>query len=339
MERLRLDLQFEERTLDMGKLFAVLTSGGDAPGMNATLRSIVRVATSLGHEVLGVKRGFQGLIDGDFKTLGPRDVSNCIQRGGTLIHTSRCEEFRTEAGIGKAVAQMQARDVDFLFAIGGDGTFRGCVELGKVWSGGILGLPGTIDNDLWGTDYTIGFDTAVNTALESIDKIRDTAESHERFFLVEVMGRHAGFIALEVGITGGAEEILVPENPPDLQAICDRLCAGKNQGKTSSLIIVAEGAFTGGARTVAEELKKLSGNEYRLCVLGHVQRGGSPTAADRMLGTRLGAYSVEAALEGATGKMVGEAGGKPVLVDLMETFEKKKPLDPWLSGLVRRFST
>lgn len=323
----------------MGKIFSVLTSGGDAPGMNACLRSIVRVATSLGHEVLGAKRGFQGLIDGDFKSLGPRDVSNCIQRGGTLIHTSRCEEFRTEAGVRKAAAQLHARNVDFLLAIGGDGTFHGCVELGKVWSGGILGLPGTIDNDLWGTDYTIGFDTAVNTALEYIDKIRDTAESHERFFLVEVMGRHAGFIALEVGITGGAEEILVPEATTDLQAVCDRLCAGKAQGKTSSLIIVAEGAYPGGVKAVAEELKMRSGNEYRLCVLGHVQRGGSPTAADRLLGTRLGAFSVEAALEGASGKMVGEVGGKPVLVELLDTFEKKKPLDRWMAGLVRRFST
>ncbi|MEO6098152.1 MAG: ATP-dependent 6-phosphofructokinase [Fibrobacteria bacterium] len=323
----------------MGKRFSVLTSGGDAPGMNACLRSIVRVATSLGHEVLGARRGFQGLIDGDFISLGPRDVSNCIQRGGTLIHTSRCEEFRTEAGILKAASQLKARNVDALLAIGGDGTFRGCVELGKVWSGKILGLPGTIDNDLWGTDYTIGFDTAVNTALESIDKIRDTAESHERFFLVEVMGRHSGFIALEVGITGGAEEILVPEESPDLQAVCYRLCAGKTQGKTSSLIIVAEGAYPGGVKAVAEELKKLSGNEYRLCVLGHVQRGGSPTAADRLLGTRLGAFSVEAALEGASGKMVGEVGGKPVLVDLLDTFEKKKSLDRWIAGLVRRFST
>jgi len=198
----------------------------------------------------------------DFKSLGPRDVSNCIQRGGTLIHTSRCEEFRTEAGIRKAAAQLNARNVDVLLAI----------------------------------------------------------------------------IALEVGITGGAEEILVPEETPDLQSVCDQLCAGKIQGKTSSLMIVAEGAYPGGVKAAAEELKKLSGNEYRLCVLGHVQRGGSPTAADRLLGTRLGAFSVEAALEGAIGKMVGEAGGKPGLVDLLDTFGKKKPLDRWMAGLVRRFS-
>lgn len=323
----------------MGKRFAVLTSGGDAPGMNAAIRSIVRVASSMGHEVLGVKRGFQGLVDGEFRPLGPRDVSNCIQRGGTLIHTSRCEAFRTDAGMRKAVDHLNALQVEYLLAIGGDGTFRGCVDLGNIWAGGILGLPGTIDNDVWGTDYTIGFDTAVNTALEAIDKIRDTAESHERFFLVEVMGRHAGFIALEVGITGGAEEILVPEEPIDLQAVCDRLCAGKAKGKTSSLIIVAEGVYPGGAAAIAEELKKLSGNSYRLCVLGHVQRGGSPTAADRFLATRLGAFAVEAALAGTTGKMAGEKGGKPVLVDLKATFENKKPLDSWIFGLVPRFSS
>lgn len=268
---------------------ATLTSGGDAPGMNAAIRTIVRVSDSLGHEVIGVRRGFHGLVDGEARPLGSRDVGNILQKGGTLLHTSRCREFLEEEGMRKAARFLEAQGVGALIAIGGDGTFRGCDDFAKHWNGIMLGVPGTIDNDVYGTDRTIGFDTAVTTAIEAMDKIRDTAEAHERFFLIEVMGRHAGFIALEAGITGGAEEILVPEAPPDLQAVCERLGAGRRAGKTSSLIVVAEGAYPGGAQAVADKLRTLSGNEYRICILGHIQRGGMPTAGDRLLATRLGA--------------------------------------------------
>jgi 6-phosphofructokinase 1 len=319
--------------------FATLTSGGDAPGMNAALRAIVRVAESHGHEVLGVQRGYHGLLDGDCRKLGSRDVGNILQKGGTILRTSRCREFLVEEGLRRAAQFLDAQGVDALLAIGGDGTFRGCVDLARHWRGRILGLPGTIDNDLFGTDRTIGFDTAVTTAMEALDKIRDTAEAHERFFLVEVMGRHAGFIALEVGLTGGAEEILVPEYPPNLKAVCDRLCAGRAAGKTSSLIVVAEGAYAGGAQAVAETLRTLSGNEYRICILGHLQRGGMPTAGDRLLATKLGAYAVEAALTGANGVMVGELKGGLALTSLVETFNKKKELGGGLFDLVRRLST
>jgi 6-phosphofructokinase 1 len=306
--------------------------------MNAAIRAIVRVAESHGHEVLGVQRGYHGLLDGNGRRLGSRDVGNILQKGGTILRTSRCREFLEEQGLRKAADYLDTQKVNALLAIGGDGTFRGCVDLARFWNGQVIGLPGTIDNDLFGTDRTIGFDTAVNTAMEALDKIRDTAEAHERFFLVEVMGRHAGFIALEVGITGGAEEILVPEQTPDLQAVCDRLCEGKKLGKASSLIVVAEGAYPGGAQAVADKLRTLSGNEYRICILGHVQRGGMPTASDRMLATRLGAGAVEAALAGDTGVMIGELGWNRSLIPLRETFERKKELDPGLLALTPRLA-
>lgn len=317
---------------------ATLTSGGDAPGMNAALRAIVRVAESHGHEVLGVRCGYHGLLQGDVRRLGSRDVGNILQKGGTLLHTSRCKEFLAEDGLRRAAGFLVEQEVDALIAIGGDGTFRGCADLARFWNGRILGVPGTIDNDVYGTDRTIGFDTAVTTAMEALDKIRDTAEAHERFFLVEVMGRHAGFIALEVGITGGAEEILVPEIPPDLQAVCDRLCAGKLAGKTSSLIVVAEGAYPGGAQSVADKLRTLSGNEYRICILGHVQRGGHPTAGDRLLATRLGAAAVEAAMAGRSGEMVGDRNGEIAFTSFAETVGRKKSLDKALLGLIPRLS-
>ncbi len=313
----------------MKRKFAILTSGGDAPGMNAAIRSIVRVACSQGHEVLGVNRGYQGLMAGDFRPMGPRDVSQILEKGGTVLRTARSQDFRSELGRLLATAALEREGVDTLFAIGGDGTLQGCVALGEHWSGQILGLPGTIDNDLWGTDFTIGFDTAVNTALNAIEKIRDTADSHERYFLVEVMGRHAGFIALEVAITCGAEDFLVPEVPFDLKSLCEKLRAGKELGKTGSMLVVAEGAYAGGVHALARAMGDLSGDEFRICVLGHIQRGGSPTAADRLLATRLGAYAVEAALAGERGKMVGESAGRPVLVELAHAYTRKKPLDPW----------
>lgn len=321
------------------KRIGVLTSGGDAPGMNACLRAIVRTALDRQAEVIGFRKGYRGVLDRDFIELDSRSVSNIIQRGGTILHTARCPEFEPPEGRRRAAESLTALQVNALLVIGGDGSLRGAHDLTNYWNGQIIGLPGTIDNDLFGTDFTIGFDTAVNTGLEAIDKIRDTADAHERFFLVEVMGRHAGFIALAVGVTGGAEEILIPEEPVDIQAICDRLCAGKHRGKTSSIIVVAEGAMKGGAYALAEALKKLSGNEYRVCVLGHLQRGGSPTAADRLLATKLGAFAVDAALRGETGKMAGEVRGELVLTPLAETWERKKPIDPFFRQLNRRLAT
>lgn len=256
------------------KKLAVMTSGGDAPGMNAAIRSVARVGASQGLEVVGVRRGFAGLLNREFLPLGPRQVSNIIQRGGTILHTSRCDEFKTEAGVQLAKRNLEADEIDGLILIGGDGTFRGGAELGAAWSGQIIGIPGTIDNDVFGCDFTIGFDSALNTAMDAIDKIRDTADSHERFFLVEVMGRRNGFIALGVGIATGAEEILLPERPFDLADICQRLCAGRARGKTSSILVVAEGNELGGAFKLAEELKQMSHNEYRVVILGHLQRGG-----------------------------------------------------------------
>lgn len=320
------------------KTLALLTSGGDAPGMNAAIRSVVRVGIARGLELIGILRGYQGLLKGECQALGPRDVSNIIQRGGTILHTSRCEDFKTKAGIQKAKENLEQQHIDGLILIGGDGTFRGGEELGKVWRGQIIGLPGTIDNDVFGTDFTIGHDTALNTAMEAIDKIRDTADSHERFFLVEVMGRHSGFIALNVGIGAGAEEILIPERPFNVQEICGRLCAGRARGKTSSILVVAEGNEVGGAFKLAEELKHLSKNEYRVVILGHLQRGGMPTAADRLLGTKLGGSAVDLFLEGRTGIMAGEVGGKLVATPLRETFERKKPLDDYLLRLHRDLS-
>lgn len=317
------------------KRLALLTSGGDAPGMNACIRAIVR--TALGHRlsVLGFRRGYQGLVCGEFEELHSRSVSNIIQRGGTVLRTARCAEFETEQGLRRAAIVLRAQRVDALLVIGGDGSLRGCRDLANYWSGQILGLPGTIDNDLYGTDYTIGFDTAVNTALDAIDKIRDTADAHERCFLVEVMGRRAGFIAAAVGLTGGAEEILLPGQPVDFRGIARRLEAGVKEGKTSSIIVVAEGAFQGGAYAVADALKRYSKDEFRVCVLGHIQRGGAPTAADRLLATKLGAFAVEAARKGKTGVMVGEVGGKPRLTKLPLTWTRQKPLAPFLQFLVR----
>lgn len=318
--------------------FAVLTSGGDAPGMNAALRGVVREACSLGHVVLGVQRGYHGLLHEELHPLGARDVSNIVQRGGTVLRTSRCPEFATPEGLKAAADTLRAHAVDALIAIGGNGTLSGCMELEKEWDGQVIGLPGTIDNDLCGTDETIGYDTAVTTALDAIDKIRDTAESHERYFLVEVMGRHAGFIALEVALCGGAEEVLVPEDPVDVQATCDRLHKGRRSGKTSSIVVVAEGAYPGGATGLAEEMRKLTGDDYRVSVLGHMQRGGAPSAHDRLLATRLGAFAVRSAIQGETGKMAGDTGGRLVLTPLAEAVGTKKDLDRELLALARRLA-
>ncbi|MFH1858549.1 MAG: 6-phosphofructokinase [Candidatus Omnitrophota bacterium] len=320
------------------KRLAVLTSGGDAPGMNAAVRSVVRTGIAQGLSIWGVQRGYQGLLEGAFYEMGLRDVSNIIQRGGTVLKTARSEEFKTTQGIQKAKEILEKCGISGLVAIGGDGTFRGAVELEKAWRGRVIGVPGTIDNDLYGTDFTIGYDTAVNTALEAIDRIRDTADAHERFFLVEVMGRHSGFIALDVGIAGGAEEVLVPEVTTDIQKVCERICAWKARGKLSSIIVVAEGDDAGGAFEIAEKLKTMSHFEYRVVVLGHIQRGGAPTARDRILATKLGAFAVDVFLKGERGVMAGEVNGKLCTTPFAETWSRKKPLDTYLWDLIPKLS-
>jgi len=309
---------------------AVMTSGGDAPGMNAAIRSIVRMSKNLNWSVFGVQRGYRGLIHGDFDEMGSRSVSNIIQRGGTILRASRCPEFREHEGVLQAKKTLEAYSIEGLIVIGGDGSFHGAAALSKIWDGKIIGVPGTIDNDLFGTDFTIGYDTAVNTAVEAIDKIRDTADAQERYFLIEVMGRDAGFIALEAGLSSGAEEVLVPEIRTELSDINRRLMQGKQRGKTSSILIVAEGNHEGNAFEIAEKLKKLCGSDYRVVVLGHIQRGGRPTAADRVLATKLGAYAVETLSRGESAVMVGEIKGELVTTPLEETWAQKKSLDPYL---------
>lgn len=312
------------------KRIGLLTSGGDAPGMNAAIRSVVRVASAESCEVFGIRRGYCGLLESQIEVLGPRDVSNIIQRGGTMLKTARSEEFRAPLGVKRAVDVLEANKLEGLVVIGGDGSFRGAAALDELWKGAVVGVPGTIDNDLYGTDYTLGFDTAVNTALDAIDKIRDTAESHDRVFLVEVMGHRRGCLALHAGIGAGAEEIIIPEEPVDPAKITRRLLAGFDRGKTSTIIVVAEGETTGGAYHVAEQLQHRLDRDCRVTILGHLQRGGSPTALDRFLGTKLGANAVAQLLNGKSGIMVGEVGGSPTVTTLADTWTIRKAIDPEL---------
>lgn len=326
-------------TNSQNKRLAVLTSGGDAPGMNAAIRAIVRVGCAHGLEIIGVRRGYRGLLAADFLRLNPRDVSNIIQRGGTILKTTRCPEFASPESLKVAAKILEQHEIAGLIVIGGDGTLRGANDLAKFWKGIVIGLPGTIDNDLYGTDCTIGFDTALLTALEAIDKIRDTADAHERFFLVEVMGRHSGFIALHVGIAAGAEGIVLPERPLNVQGLCHKLCAAREQGKTSSIIVVAEGKKTGGAFKLAEDLRQLSQNEYRVVILGHLQRGGTPTTADRLLATKLGAYAVGLFGQETSGVLAGEVRGQLCTTPLEEAVSRKKNPDEFLLNIHPLLST
>jgi 6-phosphofructokinase 1 len=317
------------------KKIGVLTSGGDAPGMNACIRAIVRCGASRGVEVVGIRQGYRGILSENFVKLGRRSVANIIHRGGTILETARCEEMRTEEGIRKANEILQRKGIEGLITIGGDGTFRGAVALSEAGDVKVIGIPGTIDNDVYGTDNTIGFDTAINTALDAIDKIRDTAGSLQRPFFIEVMGRCRGFIALEVGIAGGAEDILIPEVETKIEQLCLDIRRSFKRGKKSSIVIVAEGDEAGGAFSIAQQVWERLRLEYRICVLGHVQRGGSPTARDRVLASKLGAAAVDALLDGKAGYMVGELKGEIALTPLRETWEKVKELDSNLLRLVR----
>jgi len=318
---------------------AVLTSGGDAPGMNACVRAVVRTAIYDNLAVFGIYGGYEGLINGEIMPLTRRSVSNIIQKGGTFLKTSRSETFLHVAGRKHAAEVLKEWEIGGLVVIGGDGSFRGAHALYQEQNVKVVGIPGTIDNDIYGTDLTIGYDTAVMTALDSIDKIRDTAASHDRLFIVEVMGRRAGFIALEVGICGGAEEILVPEVDLSLEDLGNLIKTWAKTGKTSSLIVVAEGDELGNAHQIAETLHAQFNANCHVCVLGHTQRGGSPTATDRLLASRLGYHAVKALEDDKTDIMVGWTNNAASFIPLPETWEKKKPLDTELLKIYRILST
>ncbi len=303
---------------------AVLTSGGDAPGMNAAIRAVVRYGIGMGMEVMGVERGLQGLIDDLFVPMTMRSVSDIIQRGGTILKTARCPEFKTEAGQQKAIKNLRARGVEGLIVIGGDGSFMGAKAMTDKGFPSI-GIPGTIDNDLAYTDYTLGFDTACNTILDAINKIRDTMSSHERVSIVEVMGRNCGDLALYTGLCGGAEVIIVPEHPLTVDEIVEILGGGKNAGKTSGIIVLAEGA--GQADELKEQLKQRTDMTVKSTRLGHVQRGGSPSCRDRYLGTCFGVHAVKLLKQGIGNRIVGIKNHKFYDMDIIEGIAMKKDFD------------
>ncbi|KPV39917.1 6-phosphofructokinase [Alicyclobacillus ferrooxydans] len=309
---------------------AVMTSGGDAPGMNAAVRAVTRTAIYHGVEVVGIRRGFTGLMSGEFVDMTLGSVADTIQRGGTILYTARCEPFKTPEGQQQGFQVLQEAGIDGLVVVGGDGSFRGAQALSKL---GVktIGLPGTIDNDIACCDATIGFDTAVNTAIEAIDKIRDTATSHERTYVVEVMGRNAGDIALHVGLAGGAESILVPERPFSMDDVIRKLERGVARGKKHSIILVAEGAGRG--MDIGKYLAEHTGFEVRVTVLGHIQRGGAPSAKDRVLASQLGAYAVELLLNGESGKMATIYQGALTSVDFDTVFSTKREPDMSLYDL------
>ncbi|ADE71004.1 MULTISPECIES: 6-phosphofructokinase [Priestia] len=297
------------------KRIGVLTSGGDSPGMNPAVRAVVRKAIHEGMEVYGIYQGYQGLIEGNIKKLEVGDVGDIIQRGGTMLYSARCPEFKTEEGRLKGIENLKKHGIEGLVVIGGDGSYMGAVKLTELGFP-CIGIPGTIDNDIPGTDFTLGFDTALHTVIDAIDKIRDTATSHERTFIIEVMGRNAGDIALWSGLAGGAETILIPEAKDEFQEMVDRLRKGQERGKKHSIIVVAEGVANG--NEVAKQLHEAAGIETRVTVLGHIQRGGSPTAQDRVLGSRFGGRAVELLLEGKGGRAIGIRKNEIVDYDIME---------------------
>ena len=307
---------------------AVMTSGGDSPGMNAALRAVVRGENRYNLTVWGIYRGYQGLIEDKFVELDSEKVSNIIQRGGTILKSARSQEFRTEEGRTQAAVNLKNKGIDALVVIGGDGTFTGANLLSKEHNIRVIGIPATIDNDIIGTDETIGYDTALNTAIEAIDKIRDTADAHERMFLVEVMGRDAGFIALETGIAVGAELSLLPEELTSISDIKSQLKDMLKEQKRSSLVVVAEGDETGGALKLAEKIKDdFAKYDLRVCILGHIQRGGSPSARDRVLASRLGASAINVLMEGHNEVMVGVVNNALKITPLRVAVAKKKGLD------------
>jgi 6-phosphofructokinase 1 len=317
------------------KRIGILTSGGDAPGMNAAIRAATRCAIYKGLEVIGIRRGFEGLLEGDVVPLTSRSVGGIIHRGGTILRTARSERFKKPEGQVEALDRLKELSLGGLILIGGDGTFKGAWALSEKGFP-VVGIPGTIDNDVAGTDVTIGFDTAVNTALDAVRKLRDTASSHDRLFIVEVMGRNSGFLASMVALASGAEYVLVPEIPSDIEKLCDKLYNARRQGKTHSLIIVAEGVMS--AQDLAVRLKDTAGYEARVTVLGHIQRGGSPTAFDTVLASRMGACAVEALMEGKSGVMTALQKDEMATPPLSVAWEEKKPLSADLLSLMDMLS-
>lgn len=320
------------------KGIGVLTSGGDAPGMNAAIRAVVRSALHHGFDVLGIRHGYKGLVNGNITEMNRGSVANIIQRGGTILGTTRSEEFLTHDGMVQAKENLDKYKIDTIVIIGGDGTMKGAKIFSDKFKIKMIGLPGTIDNDLFGTDFTIGFDTAINSALDAIDRIRDTASSLERLFFIEVMGRCAGFIALAVGLAGGAEEVFIPETPSDIEALAKKITESIKKGKKSSIIIVSEGDEAGNAFTIAEKVKKLTKEDYRVAVLGYIQRGGAPTANDRILASKLGFAVVDALKKNIHGCMIGEIDKKIVYTPFEETYTKKKKIDPAVYNIIKILS-
>ncbi|NMM62281.1 6-phosphofructokinase [Clostridium sp. P21] len=317
------------------KTIAVLTSGGDAPGMNAAIRAVVRSGLDKGLKVMGIQRGYSGLINGEIFPMDRHSVADIIQRGGTMLRTARCEEFKTEAGRKKGANILKTFGIDGLVVIGGDGSFHGAQLLSKL---GIatVGIPGTIDNDLPYTEYTIGFDTAVNTVLDAINKLRDTSTSHERVSIVEVMGRNCGDIALYAGLAGGAESIIVPEKGYKQDELCRTILEGKLRGKMHNLIILAEGI--GGADQLAEKVEEITGIEARATKLGHIQRGGSPTCSDRVLASKMGFKAVELLAEGKSSRVVGVIDGKIKDMDIDEALAIPRNFDEKLYDIAKILS-
>jgi 6-phosphofructokinase 1 len=319
------------------KTIGIVTSGGDAPGMNAAIRAVTRIAHSEDLEILGFERGWDGLLTNSYKHLTPRMVGGIIQLGGTMLHTLRCPEFEKPEGVKQAAKNLKLNNVEGLIVIGGDGSFRGALDLSRESDALMMGIPATIDNDVFGTDETIGFDTAVNTAVSSIDKIRDTAISHERVFIVEVMGRKRGFLALEIGISVGAEIILIPEHLCMASEVVSAIKENARKGKKAGIIVAAEGVHD--MNKLAREIQEKTGSEVRLSILGYAQRGGSPTARSRLLASLFAEKAVELLCNGQGNKIVGLQNGKIGSIDLKETCEKKRPLDLRMMDLAEMLAT
>lgn len=307
------------------KRIAVFTSGGDAPGMNAAIRAVVRTAAYHDLHIFGINNGYEGMIDGDMRRLDIRDVGNIIYRGGTILKTARSKRFMTPEGRKNAYEALMAFDVDACIAIGGNGTFTGAKVFSEEYNIPMIGIPGTIDNDLYGTDYTIGYDTAVNTAVQAVDKIRDTADSHNRLFFVEVMGRNSGFIALSTGIASGAGNVLIPEADTTLERLIELLRLGVKRKKMFGIIVVAEGNKLGSTQKIAEEVKKaIDFYDTKVTIIGHMQRGGSPSALDRLLSSRLGFGAVEGLLAGHGNEMIGLVNNEVVFTSFEDAISKEK---------------
>ena len=322
------------------KRIAVFTSGGDAPGMNACIRAVVRGAVYHGLEVFGIRRGYSGMINGDIFQMSSHSVSNIVQRGGTILKSARSKEFMTPEGRAKAYEQLQKFGIEGLVAIGGNGTFTGATLFFDEYGIPTVGAPGTIDNDLYGTDHTIGFDTAVNTALEAIDKIRDTADSHDRIFFIEVMGRDSGYIAIQSGIAGGAELVMVPEVLTPISEVVETLKAGWSRQKSSSIIVVAEGEEEGNATEISEKIRAQvqPDIDMRVTTLGHIQRGGIPTAYDRILASRLGLGALEGLMNGEKNVMAGVVNNELVYTPFRDTIRLPKPISEDLLRMVKILS-